>query len=406
MDPWEEQHDSEEYFSADHYADIDKYFSDIYTSDQIFSNHQVEVPETDLSQDYRGSSSSEGYQRVPGFEYERHFHMKHSNRRTSITRYSTCSRKFMYNLLDIDVVYEGTRIYPYGYICVLESTTELEESTKQLRKEALANLKFSLLTKSYSLTTTLVEKVVERYVSKLLAEVRDVYMQKIHETTMNLFYAIVCDTFDDNMDMQQDIEVEEQQFRGTVFTHMGDSSSQVEHDVSTKQRIEIETASSIGEHAAEETMETFYQHFMIIDDKKTLRTLIETNFMETDDITIAKTIYSDTPTWQNEFRVRQLTLCGMIWKENPTRHSRQRTLLFLLSRMRIYRRMTVVFWIHAPKYGFDEREARKTKGWRFTLRISTYCKNTSHNEEDKSSQVIRIFFARKKRLKKLTKPRK
>lgn len=404
MESWDDDIESEGCYSADSLAAMDKYFSDIYTEDQIFSNHMVEVSEGHFSQDYRDTSSSEASCN-PAYDYERFFRMEYPNRRVSVTKHSTRTFGFVSELPDIDVAVPHLVIYPYGSIAVLENGPELLKATERLRQEALSNLKFLLLTKSYKLTTDMVKTVVDKHADILAAKLSSMYSGKIHGTTVNLLHAIVCDTYDSNDVMQDDIEVAERQFHERLFSPTGDSSSQVEHDMSTKQKIEIATAPNIGERAVEETMETFYQHFQTVEDKKKLKAFMNINFIGSEDMTVAKTILKDEATWDHDFRVRELTLCGIIWKtEKPIKHSKQRALLLLLGRMRAYRRMGIYLYLHAPKYGYFEEEARGNKGWRFTMRIHTYYGNSTPDEGE-SKLLIRIFYTRKKRLKRMTKLR-
>lgn len=384
---------------------LGKAFADILSGD-VISRQVVEVPESCLSPAYY---ETDDYIPDPFhyMDHERFFSMEHLNRRVRVTKHSTNAHRFLSELSDIDVYRHNIPLQPFGHVGVLENGPELKAATRKLKQEALGNLKFSLLAKSYKLTTQLVEKVVNRHAEQLAKELRGIYPDKIRETTTNLLFSIICDTHEDNSMLMKDIEQAENKFHENNFTNRGESSSQLEHDLSKHEKVEQFTFGNMFCHNVDEAMENFYCHFQTIESRKALKEFMSDNFLGDDDLTICKTILKESTKDHDNDINRKLMIYGFIKNvRTPPEQSRKRTLLFLLGRKRRYRNMKLdleVFYETGDIRDCSEEDHAEgyygIESWRFIMKIQL-CHGNNPKDDSSFTSIINIFYTRRKKLKK------
>lgn len=398
---WEEENDY--CYTADQMAELDKYFSDIYTDSQIISHHGADELECNYSQEYRATTSPDDFD--PDYGYNRQFRIQFPNRLQTMAQYSTHVGSFVRELSDMEKVDEVLIQHPYQIsVAILTYGPDLVRTTETLKKEAFADLQFSLLKQSYRIPSDSLKQVVETAALEITKKVKEQYNGTIYDTTMNLIFAIACDNYDRDTHMQNAVEHIEEDYHEQIYHTTEDSSSQCEKDEPLEQQIQTIPAERNQEDGIEDKMETFYQTFRKIEDKKTLEALMSGYFLEADDLTINKVAFDEYQTWENSFMCQTLKVSGILWNRKSTSGGTQRKTLLQMARLARYKRLRMELTIHVRKLNTHARWTTENKGWRFEFKISSFRENSTPNLSAQGSTIF-IFYTRKRKLKRMNETR-
>lgn len=386
--------DTAEGYSMEYLATLDKYFADIFTEDQIISCYETATSASGSSS-YVSVRENVENRCCRTRDIDDHVHQELAWIDNSTVRNSTETGRFLRSLRHTDTLRRNLYVSPYGRMTILVDSQDNDIKTSELKKEALSILKFALLSKGYKLRTTTLEQVVNKYAEQVADTVQGIYSEEINSSTLRLFFAIVCDTYAENVALRRDIDEEEEKQKIEHLQNKGTELSQADDTVMAESSPQTEATVNVAQQS-DEVIETLYQQLQTIGDKKTLNKLLSSFFLRAHDLTIDRAILKEVPTWNREFLVRSLTIRGQIWKQK-TKQSRQRTLLFLLGRLKKYRKMNVYLHAHSKHFDAYPVAERKHVRWKFKLDLVVYGEAKDEGY-DESNTTIAINFAKSRRL--------